>query len=867
MECTILHSLNHAFSKVSLLLDGKLLIKNNYISQNSETIIELLTKSKKERGIILHQGTSLPLYFAIVLACFKAYLTDDRDHAEFLEELSVGDLVLYQNKRGVYEGRNADGMIIIYYNDKGGIKTKNLVPISLVNRIQPYYGSAKSLDGRGVRRKKNVKGIISSLFNIESDDIKSVIRNSVVVVCDKLEADQLINQLSLLVNQSEAKLGDIFPAAYYTANDVHYYSGNSAKIDPIIKFTSKLSVARELIIDDKCIETLLIDGANYFTEDISEITSVYNRSSLKTIILLGEICKGINSAALNSLENLKSFLWTKDKIMLSTDSQTGGNVHDEYKRLDRLLYNFVNVEVEKVRIGFEFSDDIFKCKQDLFFLSRQPSENVNKTLFIRKSFWLLNLLEKSFFPILQMERLVTENKINAPSPGKELQTLVELKSEFSGQEFESLVHNVINKLQMIKRRLDESNPKFDYLIEKFRENKIVKKRISIISSKTYYSRVFQESVPSHLRDVVEKCDFFTPNKYSSNINYHKVEVIGVWDWSKLNPLLLSNTKAISFLLYEHEVNRLSQAQDKTFNRLEFFKEHQSLTVGSDNDKRQQHREAAVSSEPDEEYIENYLESTANKLNFTFVMDSLRQSSGMGTQTSEVVKIAALDTGENLFLTRYFSPYVFDVDRQIVLEKEVSSLCVGDLLIFTNYDNDTRDIIERIMDIILESDDCDESFRESYRKSLHWKSVLKDYLYNKRLGFRDLSIIMAEAGTPKHEVTLKTWLDPSSHIVGPRDIDSYKAIAKITKDREMISSPESFHKSTKEVRTMRIRILKYLGKNIVQTYNKYQNFQDDEILSKLPIDLSKMSRIVQIEQLSDIENLDIPIHLTNKPVIL
>src|SRR5690606_36768630 len=134
--------------------------------------------------------------------------------------------------------------------------------------------------------------------------------------------------------------GDIFPAAYYTPNDVYYYSGNAAKIDPLIKFTNKLSVARELIIEDKYVETLLIDGANYFVDDISEILSVYNRSSLKSIIMLGEICKSINSATLNSLENLKLFLWTKDKIEIS-DVQTGENVHEESKRLDKLLYSFL----------------------------------------------------------------------------------------------------------------------------------------------------------------------------------------------------------------------------------------------------------------------------------------------------------------------------------------------------------------------------------------------------------------------------------------------------------------------------------------------------------------------------------------------
>lgn len=864
MESEISTKLQHAFSKASFLMDGKLLIKNFFLTQHSETIIDLLTQSKRERGIILHHGTSLPLYFAAILACFKSFLSDDRDHAEFLDELSTGDLVLYENKRGVYDGIE-NGFIVIYNNDRGGVRTKNSVPVSLVNKIQPYYGNAKSLDGRGVRRKKYESNLISSLFNIESKEIKSVIRNAVVIVCDRQVADQLISQLSLLVDSAKAKLGDIFPAAYYTANDIHYYSGNSAKINPLIKFTNKLSVARELIIDDKFIETLLIDGASYFNEDISEITSIYNRTTLKSILMLGEICKGINSSALTSFEDLKLILWTKDKIILNNDGYDV-NAHDECKRLDWMLNNLKNIQVEKTNIDFKFYTEIVNCKKELYILTKQRYESPNKMLFIKKSYWLLNLLERSFFPLSQMETLIVENKINAPSPEKELHTILELKEDFAGQEFESLVHNIIDKLQLLKRQLNESNPKFNHLVGMIKQN--TNCRMAIIFPKAYYGKVFLESVPNYLRDTVEKCDFFTPTKYSSHKNYHSVEIIGVWDWSSFNPLLISNTNIISFLLYEHERKILDQMQDKTFKKVEFINKHNFLTTGFDNDQIHQHTEAAASSELEDEYIEKYLEASMNKLDFSVVLNSLRQeSSGMGQQTSEIIKIATLDTGEHLLLTRYFTPYVFDEDNQIVLEKEVPSLNVGDTLIFTNYDSDTKDIVEKIMDIILESDNCDQDFRESYRKSLHWKRVLKGYLNSRRLGYRDLSYIMAQAGTPKHEVTLRTWLDAGSHVVGPRDLDSYKTIATITQDKEMITSTESFHRSTREVRTMRTRILKYLGKNIVQAFNKHQASQEDEILSELPIDLSKMSRIVQIEQISNMENTVVPLHLTNKPVTL
>lgn len=133
----------------------------------------------------------------------------------------------------------------------------------------------------------------------------------------------------------------------------------------------------------------------------------------------------------------------------------------------------------------------------------------------------------------------------------------------------------------------------------------------------------------------------------------------------------------------------------------------------------------------------------------------------------------------------------------------------------------------------------------------------------QLTFKDLSEEMGIIGTVKHEVTLRTWFDEGSHIVGPRDVASFHTIAKITKDSQMSSDPGAYFQACREVRSMRIRILRYIGRNIIQTYNK-DNDLKDEVLSNLSIDISKMSRLVQIEKIVNTGNLVIPSHLANRP---
>lgn len=88
--------------------------------------------------------------------------------------------------------------------------------------------------------------------------------------------------------QKTFNFGELFPTAYYpSSGEPVYYSGNSSKQDPVVKFVGKLSTARELIIDDKNITTLLVDGLKYFGNDSSELSSIYNRKSLQNILMMG----------------------------------------------------------------------------------------------------------------------------------------------------------------------------------------------------------------------------------------------------------------------------------------------------------------------------------------------------------------------------------------------------------------------------------------------------------------------------------------------------------------------------------------------------------------------------------------------------
>lgn len=865
MSTYISSILRAAYEKTSYLIDEKCLKKNDFTTHYIESIIGLLSNSYKERGIFLHHGSKIPLYFATVLASYKAYLSDDSDKTTFLDDLNKGDLVLYENKRGVYEGRAPNGNIIIVNKDRGGISTTNYVPITSLHKVQPYFGEGRVLDGRGIKKKRNVFGAISELFGIKNQDVKSVVNKWVLIVCDRLEADE-IGKMSFIINKKSVKLCELFPAAYFTANEVYHYPGNAAKVEPVIRFVNKLSLAREMIIENKEIETLIISGMEYFLNSISELASIYERGSLRSIILLGELCKGVGSAShpIYELDNLKTFVWTKDILSNYGDVYTQDeHIHNEGKKMQLKISNYINFEKEIIQINSSSSnEDFLECKKNLLQLSKKHGENELVINIIKKAYWLINLLERSFFPISVMEEMIFKGQINAPSPSAELVFIEQGLSRDLG--IENQLKTILRKIKNKLSEMNYKNQKFEYLIEKITNSGFSDRKISIICTKTYYHKIFIEAAPSYLKNIIERIDFFTPNKYDSSKLYHNVYILGVWDWSWLNPLLLSNTKLVSFVLYENELNRFHHAEEVTQKRLLELNKNNLLLRNNSVDPIISYRlPANAVFEPEENYIEDHLEKLTESLSLSFFIEEYATSSYTVGQTSEIVKVALLETGEMVLFTKFYSAYIYNIDKKIVQETDVTSLNEGDLIIFTNYDSDTRDIVERIMNTIIESDNCSEHFKEAYRKSRRWKELLRDYISIRQIGYKDLSEMMAKLGMDKHEVTLRTWLDDESHIVGPRDITSYKIIAEILQDSEMLIDPESFFQSSREVRSMRIRILKYLGKNIIKTYNKEEVY--DEILSLLPIDLTKLSRLVQIDKIINTVNLEIPSHLANRPI--
>ncbi len=102
-------------------------------------------------------------------------------------------------------------------------------------------------------------------------------------------------------------------------------------------------------------------------------------------------------------------------------------------------------------------------------------------------------------------------------------------------------------------------------------------------------------------------------------------------------------------------------------------------------------------------------------------------------------------------------------------------------------------------------------------------------------------------------------------MGPREPETFYAIALITQDKYLIEDPEGFCEACNEVRSMRIRILKHIGQSIIKSVGGTS--VTDEYLEKLIGDTSEFTTTLQIEDIVQANELTVPSYLANRPLDL
>jgi len=781
---------------------------------------------------------------------------DEGSPADIVKDLAMGDAVIYRGNRGIFNGVNAEGMAVITLPNT----LTNYVPPNLYYKIKPYYGNAKTLGGRGVRGEHNMRlKFLRHLLDVEQSQIPSQITRSVVIVCEKRIADDIANDTIIEFEEGrKVPLRSVFASAYYTPNEIIHYAGNSSKTEPVLKFTSRISVARELVMEDtdRSIIGMVVNGNAILEAGISELMNLLSRRSLRSVWILTRIDSGNSKMLLEQFPEIKLFAWTPSAISALNQGCDMRHFGVSNGVLRALTENTLKRSVELVKVASPIcSERYLEAKKRLIRIARNEYSSHEKESFVMVAFSLLNLLTYSIFSMRSLENIALSSGVVVSSPRAQVEQLAQIFKRFTGGIAEDMQY-VGKVLSEMYENLYDQNPKNETII-RLLAIKPRSKRVAIVVPKPYYCVAFSASFPAD-EDFAPHVTCVPITRFESEKLYDDIIVAGTFTNKNFDPFFCTSSATIQVLTYEVEQHRFRSNSHSAQKLLCYYDDRSSGCYQYDEFVEK----ASVDLESKSLELDMELTEYINAVSVQNAIASVRAHEDDGQPRTEVVRVIKFETGENILLSKNYVPYLFEPTEEIVKETTVDRLAVGDILVFASKNDEARDIVNEILHKLVTREKANSTLTESYRKARYWKEVMRAYMEANTLSFKDLARIMMSFGHSRHEVTIRSWLDEASHIVGPRDVESFQIIAQITGDQQMLNSADDFCEACNYIRSTRVRILKYLGRFIINSISRSSE-STDELFSSVAGEVADLAVTLQVASVVDVKDLSVPIQMANR----
>ncbi|HCX49819.1 MAG TPA: hypothetical protein DG757_12475, partial [Bacillus sp. (in: Bacteria)] len=733
------------FNKFEIYFEGEIISRELLLEAYSKFISNIMSKDEHAQGVILHTGSICFDIVTITYSILACIYHDETVPSDIISSLNPEDLIIYDRSRAVFKGFDEKGYAKIYQEVKnnGYLSSLNST-ISPVNfhKIKPYMGNAKRLDGRGLRSSSSDRSkFINNIFAKPLKEISGITKKSFIILIDRKTADSLVRGLEFRYFDSNKsiKLTQLVTASYFTEGEEYRYAGNAGKSDSVLKFMSRSSIAREMILEDEDenVLGLLILSKELFDTGKSELISLVNRKSLKYPIVSYNIEQDDFKGLIHEFESSHLFACTEELLLGNYIEKLQQNhiMGDFNKRIHNTLYKKIHTRVIQTEIKW----NIFDIKKAIRSIKENP-QNEKTEQFVVYSYSLINLFSTAIFPLEMLENMINENRLSIQSPSEILEFLKNSISEAKGMVAEKMKY-VCKELSNIYNSIYWDNLKYEKLIETFIYSNKNKSR-AIIVPKAYYRDVFSELLFNRTKRSYD-CTILTPAKFDNSTFFDEILVVGQ-PFGKKFDLFRSNSSLVyTVYLYEFEESNFKYQQQK-FNKL-VDSYNKRMGIMTNNDSFETDNFLSFKDQVEEERkidldISYFIEEISIKTSLRAVEEYKNLQNDV--ILSDISRIAKCTTGETLFLTKHYIPYVIDYDKEILEEGDVSKLLAGDTLIFTKNNNESQDLVEIILSHICEQDtENARILKREYEKSKYWKHVLKKYMEQNNLSFKDVSIQM------------------------------------------------------------------------------------------------------------------------------
>lgn len=851
--------------KCAIKLEGKLISKELIMKKYSEFISNMISSDGHAVGIVLHTGSICFDAILFVCSAIASLFECKTDINELVNNLEQGEYVIYGNnkrKRYIFEGIdtgknygiNSDDMMYVKLREsKEG--TKYIHEIQW-GRIEPYNGDSKNLGGRGIR-KKDIKRshFFEEVLGYEGKRIPSVVDTSSVIVCSREKADFLFNNITITFNDCEIPLLDLVTGTYYTEENEFPYRGNNGKNEPVIKVTSKVSIARRLVKNrngNRHIGITIL-GEEQLKRGYLELPELISRKSLQYVFLCTR--NGIiDKTIFPDNDEYKTFACTKDFLLENITPQIF--FENQYttalqKQIDMIIdKNIVPIRIESAPITI---DNYKEFKKILESMRKDDYEAREKSDFIRQAYSLMSLFLTIVFPIEEIKKSNDLKLIDIATPEEKIDKLKAITKDFPTY-FSKKTKRVIELLISVNSYLEVENLKEKWMREHLLKTR--KKSTAIIVQKAYYIKMIERSYQD---DMLKNTIITTPNKFDEDKSYDDIIVIGNIEGSKFNIFTNNSAAEIFVLLYECEISKYKQCERAAKYYLDIINTHSYYKIKGDTQFDENEFETDEEMEVLDKNLNDYISNTDVIIDSDIV--SNQYSRGISA-TAEIAAVLFFSDDKKAYITKRYKGYILDQNTGVVSEKGLMEFCEGDSLIFTNHSDNTMDVVDSVLDKLI-NEGVLNSYKDDYQKSKLWKNELNKYKCKNNLSSRELAEHMNKRGSIVQEATIIGWLDEDSHTVGPRNLQSLVQIGELTDNYELKNHSEVIFEACRKIRSIRIKILNEIGEAIIDKYRK-NSLVKEKKFELIYNQIDSLAEVLQIEKIVLI-NRTIPWNMANRPI--
>lgn len=855
-ECEIVYNNefegNYALSKEELMKTYAKYLLYKTSNNNGNNSVEFVLNTKS----ICYDVISM-LYLIM-----ESILNNDFDNESILRQLNKGDMVICNGIRQkfveftVLDNKFRDYIVLEHNGDK------SMIPKTLWGKIKPYYGDA-NVGGKGVKKtNKDVNTFYSECLGMKKEEIPNEISVSSVIVAQKDGLVDIFKNTSIVFNGISIKLSDIATATYYASEDSFYQIGsNQTKSEPILKFTNKLSTARKLIKNKRgnkhfavLIESL--NACNYEMDILPEI--ITSRKIEKTIISLSIESDYSEILDVVGVENInKLYATTKDFIVSFPMNDSLNNVNSV--KLSQKLDNIIDKEVSKKTYDNLDSIDFSNLKKNIKIIKSSELVSDEKDEFVIQSFSLWKLFENAPFNLQDMENMISSGQIRPQSPRERIARLKEIADGFPNSFLKEKANNIVDTLQTVYDGLYSNNPKANALLQKVLFTK--DKKIAVIVDKAYYKTILElnsrySRTPAYANGSLK---FYTPSKFNNDRVFDEIITFGNYYDKNFNTFSCISSKSIVAHLYTCQVPVFEYYESLAQKREFWLNEMSTLDFDYEEYTEDEETVSVLGLQVEDE---NDLISEINALRFRSrsIYSYDQEYSG---PLADTVKTVFFDSGEQAFFTKNYKPFCYDNFEKEIFDKDLDSLEVGDILIFTKDDSSAVDIVDGILQKIIELSESESSIVSNYEKSKHWKKVLQNYMLTYDKKPREFAKELKAAGVSVELITIIGWLDLNSQTVKPRDKENLEVIAKFTNDDKLLSNCDEYFDSGTIIYEARRKIKSEIKTAYAQIM-KGQEIDPDSLLYDIKDQIKQMFDMYTVEHIND-EVGQVPNNKANKPI--